>query len=365
MKGKFWKTGLILPAFMILTACGGIGEDAVTDGLRDVAGTQTEEQQTLQGGNEQEDSTVPDTESVENSETEPDVTGLPEDVQQGEEELEELTEEELMEYLMQFLPTASHKPEYTESIIDALAALPEEKPESSLKQRDVDCDTLQWFNATYAMFLESSGMDYHFIGGYDDKSTSDVDYIKNQLDRSWGITDRSSAINTLYWLALSGHAEGFAEDIRMLGLYGFLELSKEELSQALLDMVDGEGLTEEDAVSLAEYFIQEMEIYEACGENGIDAWDYCRFMQIAGSCYYAGYITLEESLSVQMEGARAIQQQFGSWDEMNQSYLQGYIFWVGNPTAAYIRERAYERLQDAKDSPFKLLDFQMSLEKFW
>ena len=70
-------------------------------------------------------------------------------------------------------------------------------------------------------------------------------------------------------------------------------------------------------------------------------------------------------MRVQLECARAIQQQFDSWDEMNQSYLQGYIFWVGNPTAAYIRERAYERLQDAKDSPFKLLDFQMSLEQFW
>lgn len=192
-----------------------------------------------------------------------------------------------------------------------------------------------------------------------------MDYIKNQLDRSWGIIDRSSAIDTLYWLAQSGHAEGFADDIQMMGLYGFLELSEEELRRTILDMVDGESLTEEDAVSLTEYFIQEMEIYEACGENGIDAWDYCRFMQIAGSCYYAGYITLEESLIVQLEGARTIQQQFDSWDEMNQSYLQGYIFWVGNPTAAYIRERAYERLQDVKDSPFKLLDFQMSLEKFW
>lgn len=44
---------------------------------------------------------------MENSEAEPDVTSLPEDMQQGEEEPEELTEEELMEYLMQFLPTAS------------------------------------------------------------------------------------------------------------------------------------------------------------------------------------------------------------------------------------------------------------------
>lgn len=278
---------------------------------------------------------------------------------------QEWTEEELLAYLAQFLPTASHKPDYIQPVIDALAGLPEEKPESMLKQKDVDCDTLQWFNGTYAMFLESVGMDYHFVGGNDDRRSSEVDYIQGQLESSWGITDRATSIDTLYWLAESGHASGYAEDIQAMALYGYLEMPEEELRKSLLEMADGESLTEEDAVAVADYFLKEKALYEACGENGLDAWDYCRFMQIAGSCYYAGYLTLEESLAVQLETAKAIQQQFSSWDEMNQSYLQGYIFWVGDSTAAYIRERAYERLQKAKDSPFNTLDFKMTLEKFW
>lgn len=278
---------------------------------------------------------------------------------------EDMTEEEWLEYLEQYLPTASRKPDYIQPIIDALDMLPREKPDSTLRQRDVDCDALQWFNGTYAMFLESSGSDYHFVGGYDDQSSSSVDYIRSQLESSWGITDRASAIDTLYWLALSGHAADYAKEIQLMALYGFLDLSEEELRKAVLDRVNGESLTEESAIKVVEYFLRQKAVYEACGENGMDAWDYCRFMQIAGNTYYAGYLTLEESLSVQLECARAIQQQFASWDEMNQSYLQGYIFWVDNSTATYIRERAYERLQNAEDSPFNRLDFKMPLEKFW
>lgn len=150
-----------------------------------------------------------------------------------------------------------------------------------------------------------------------------------------------------------------------MALYGFWDLSEEELRSAVLDRVNGEGLTEEDALRVIEYFLRQKAVYEACGENGMDAWDYCRFMQISGNSYYAGYLTLEESLAIQLECAGAIQRQFASWEEMNQSYLQGYIFWVDNSTAAYIRQRAYERLQDAEDSPFNRLEFKMPLEKFW
>lgn len=355
MRKKIWKIVLPVAVVFALTACAGPRQEDTSDKTEDAAGALTAKQQALRGAAGREEAEEPQTDAAQPSE----------DVPQSAGESEELTEEELMEYLAQFLPVASHKPEYAQPVVDALEALPEEKPESALKQKDVDCDTLQWFNATYAMFLESSGMDYHLIGGNDDRSSSNVDYIRNQLDRSWGITDRASTVDTLYWLIQSGHAEGFAEEIQMMGLYGFLELSKEELRQTVLEMADGENLTEENALSVADYFWQEIAIYETCGENGIDAWDYCRFMQIAGSCYYAGYLTLEESLDVQLEAARAIQMQFGSWEEMNQSYLQGYIFWVDNSTAAYIRERAYERLQEAKDSPFRLLDFDMPLEKFW
>lgn len=242
---------------------------------------------------------------------------------------------------------------------------PEEKPESALKQKDIDCDTLQWFNATYAMFVESQSMDYHLIGGYNDESDADKPYLLSALESSWGITDRKSALDTLYWLASSGHAEGFRVDIQAMALYGWLELSREEMHQGIMDLADGETLTEENAAMLADYFVQEREVCEICGENGIDAWDYCRFMQIAGDSYYAGFLTLEEMLALQLEMSLAIQQQFDSWEAMNQSYLQGYTYWVQDSYGATKRRWAYERLLEAEDCPWKVLDFNMTLEKFW
>ena len=278
---------------------------------------------------------------------------------------EEMTEEELLTYFAQFLPTASHKEEYSSPIIEALSALPEEKPESALRQKDIDCDTLQWFNATYAMFTASRSMDYHLIDGFNDENDDDRPYLLASLESSWGITDRQSALDTLYWLVSSGHAQGFQADIQAMALYGWLELSEEEMRQSILDLADGETLAEEDVAVLADYFIQEREVYETCGENGIDAWDYCRFMQIAGDSYYAGFLALEEMLTLQLEGSLAIQQQFHSWEEMNQSYLQGYTFWVQDSYGATKRRWAYEGLLKAEDCPWKVLDFNMTLERFW
>ena len=150
-----------------------------------------------------------------------------------------------------------------------------------------------------------------------------------------------------------------------MALYGLLEMSEEQIRESILEQVDGENLTEENVDLLVDYFAQIKGVYDICGEDGIDAWDYCRFMQIAGDSYYAGFLTLEETLTLQLEAGRAIQQQFDSWETMNQSYLQGYIYWVHDDYAASQRQKAYERLLQKEDCPWKVLDFDMTLGKFW
>lgn len=99
----------------------------------------------------------------------------------------------------------SHKDEYAAELYNLIISLPEEKPASTLKQKDVDCDTLQWFNATYSMFTYHSGTDYHLVGGYSDETDTIDIYVLNGLEQSWGITDRASAIESIAWLAYEGH----------------------------------------------------------------------------------------------------------------------------------------------------------------
>lgn len=257
----------------------------------------------------------------------------------------------------------SHKEEYATDLYNLLASFPEEKPESSLKQSDVECDTLQWFNATYAMFTYDSDGDYHLVGGYSDESGYVDSYVTNGLEQSWGITDRISAISSIAWLAIEGHASNYVEMIQTMDALDLLDYNESDLRTQTAAIAQLAELSEEESAQLVEYYVLLKNVYDTCGENGIDAWDYCRIMQLSGSCYYAGYITLEECLTIQLATATAIQNEFDSWDTMNDSYLEGYGFWY--PSAAIYREWAYQKLQDEEDCPFKTLDFNMKLEKFW
>lgn len=213
----------------------------------------------------------------------------------------------------------SHKEEYAQALYALIISFPEEKPGSTLKQKDVDCDTLQWFNATYSMFTYHSGADYHLIGGYSDESGVVDSYVSSGLAQSWGITDRATAIESIAWLASNGHVPQYVEEIQFMDSLGLLTCDEYELRTFFAQVADAQGWTQEESANTMNYYINLKNTYDACGENGIDAWDYCRIMQLCGSCYYAGFLTLEESLSIQLATAKAIQSQFDSWDTMNAS----------------------------------------------
>ena len=100
---------------------------------------------------------------------------------------------------------------------------------------------------------------------------------------------------------------------------GLLTCDEYELRTFFAQVADAQGWTQEESANTMNYYINLKNTYDACGENGIDAWDYCRIMQLCGSCYYAGFLTLEESLSIQLATAKAIPSQFDSWDTMNAS----------------------------------------------
>ena len=285
---------------------------------------------------------------------------------------ESLTEEELAslewaayEEYMASLAYPSKKAEYVDYIVEAIELLPDEKPESTLKQKDVECDTLQWLNATYAMFVRSLGADYHYVGGYNDERDDKVEYLYEQLESSWGIVDRASAIETILWLATDGHAPGYAEEIQLLDMGEILELDEETFLQVWDFLAQEQGLSEEDKQSVVEYYQHMRVVYNACGDNGIDGWDYCRIMQLCGNCYYLGYFTLEESLSIQLAVAQVMQAQFDSWTALNDSYYYGYSYYAYGSSYVELRKWHYDRLMEDGESPYNTLDFKMPLEKFW
>lgn len=153
--------------------------------------------------------------------------------------------------------------------------------------------------------------------------------------------------------------------IQIMEENGWLDCEHEQMDDELMEDPAVIQLSAEDTAWLLRSFGAVRDAYETCGDNGIDAWDYCRIMQICGDCYFVGYLTLEECLTIQLATARVIQNEFDSWQEMNASYYYGYRFWVDDEFATYYRKAAYNELMEMEDSPYKVLDFDMPLEKFW
>lgn len=186
--------------------------------------------------------------------------------------------------------------------------------ESDFTQEDVDSDTVQWFCSAYAIY---TGRNYKELGVIGGAERSEVyEYVmQNALEEGWNITDRDSAIEKINWLLDGGHRISYHEFISELKDNGWLDLSIEDYLGKVGNKTD------------AYRYVAAYHAYQSFGEKGIDAWDYCRALQVLGDCYVAGYINLEECLDQSLLIAEYLQSEFESWQEIGQSYLLGYQFW--------------------------------------
>ena len=71
-----------------------------------------------------------------------------------------------------------------------------------------ETDTVQWFNASYAILTDANGQDYNLFGGAEPGTVMEMQY-QAMLDSSWGVTDRASADETLDWILTEGHRDDF------------------------------------------------------------------------------------------------------------------------------------------------------------
>ena len=89
-------------------------------------------------------------------------------------------------------------------------------------------------------------------------------------------------------------------------------------------------------------------------------WDLCRATQLLGMMYLVKMIDREELDAEFVRAGRVIQQRFHSWDEMAESYLEGYEAWlkrIGEQNAAQYaaRRRAiFRQLKENPDGPYSV-----------
>ena len=243
------------------------------------------------------------------------------------------------------------------SLVLALALLASLFTGCSPKAKPVT-DTVKWFNTTYALLTTANQADVNLIGGYE-KNAINQKLVQELLDEWWDVTDRATADETLEWILSEGHRKDFADEMVELKDSGILDLTREDLDAALADYDENDRA----------YILDMVDAYNANPEHPIDAWDYSRAMQLLGYYYIADYYTEQETLDKSLEVAKTLQGLYPSWDDMVQSYLDGYQYWNGdNPddeeSGSAQRRKIYEDLKASENNPYTL-DWNLELTKTW
>ncbi len=133
------------------------------------------------------------------------------------------------------------------------------------------------------------------------------------LANSWGITDRDSLIDTITRMTAGGHNADFLRDAAMIG-----SMSAAQYRQ-VLSAAEGADVY---------MFPYTKELSEKWGDRGILCWDLFRMSNLAQWGYLAGYVTYPEALALTEPVADALRENFSSWDEAYENYLDGYNWWA-------------------------------------
>ena len=245
-----------------------------------------------------------------------------------------------------------------------LLTIPEEKPRETSNVKAVDSETIQWFNTCMAIYLSANQLDLELYGGYekDDMALSDAQY---RLSNDWNIGSREDTYEIVKWLLGEGHRSEYEKYKQQLLNKELLNkgehVFQEQLPKAIPEVSDNQILNRFTTVYRANKEYEEV---------GIDAWDYCRAIQVVSTAYYAGYYSLSEAMQQSQLIGKQLQSEYSSWEDVCGSYLYGYIFWqkedsknMYGPGAA--RRMVYEYLLKEPDNPYAANDFNKELTDTW
>lgn len=146
--------------------------------------------------------------------------------------------------------------------------------------------------------------------------TTGPDYGREILNGgSWGILDRKDLIETVYAMTYHGHNDSFLEDVAWINSMTSAEYQTIVSSSTGMD---------------AYMFPYTKQLGQKWGSKGILAWDLFRMSNLVQWGYLAGYVTYAEALALLEPAASLLHDNFTSWDEAYENYLDGYNWWARN-----------------------------------
>ena len=203
----------------------------------------------------------------------------------------------------------------------------------------------QWFYASYAVIANVNEWNAEY---FEDAYGMYMSEAQSRLKKAWGVTDPASAHAMVDELINGLHRVSYQETMELCQQYGYMDLSQKELAAKLR----GDSVLYDMIMA-----------YKTNGPGAIDAWDYCRAMQVLRECQLAEYYSKPDTLDKMLEVATIMQNRFSSWDEMMESYLRGYEYWMGDASAYKERKDLYESLK--AHTSFYQVDWYSKLEKKW
>lgn len=147
------------------------------------------------------------------------------------------------------------------------------------------------------------------------RTADEVQSSREGLERNWGGSSREHIISIVEQMTAHGHNESFlaaAADVK-------LRTPEERAAISALSGVWGEHMWT---------FTEELD--KKWGDKGILAWDLSRMGAMVQWGYHAGRLTYEEALALVEPAARLAAENFSSWEEFYENYLDGYNWWARN-----------------------------------
>lgn len=204
-------------------------------------------------------------------------------------------------------------------------------------------DTFKWFNAAGSLLIAANRGDPNCLGGI---RPGEAPGYRKTLELWWSIKDHDTALEKMNDLIDSGMREKFECTMLIFKEYRrqvkIIKSSRKKTNSEILN-----------------------QRYEKYGSDAILGWDLCRAIIITNWCHICGYLSFEEMMEISITAGKMLQNKFSSWDEVMESYMCGYFYWV-NPHS-YEEKRDYKlrrhiyRTLKGRKGPFASIDFLTSL----
>lgn len=192
------------------------------------------------------------------------------------------------------------------------------------------------------------------------KTGMDSNERDKMFTQGWGITDKTSAIDTLDYLRLSGTRRYFPQVVESLKLK-----NKQEIQQYINDTFENEE-DMRNCWEQVQYAFESMEplMKEQIikDENdfvriGPDAWDAGRLVFMARLCREHNYIT-DEQLWQYIDAADEIAHRtLTNWEDFGKSYIIGRCLWCGTANYFEVMAGHAKKMYTNPKSPWKTFPF--------